>query len=188
MEHFKLIEPEYIKPNVRPFTRIEEWNFTVLKNEGFKDYRDDSFPASLVPKYIFRGFEKACHFEYKFDSRSEQTFSFILENDQSISKWLRPAPNQLRIWWHHNTKLYEPDFIAETADTIYMIEVKAANEVQSVDVIEKAKGAIKYCHNASEYTVENGGKKWVYAIIPHDKISKSSSFSGLVLPNIKMDI
>jgi type III restriction enzyme len=119
MEHFKLSEPEYIKPNVRPFTRIEEWNFTSLKNEGFKDYRDDSFPASLVPKYIFRGFEKACHFEYKFDSRSEQTLSFILENDKSVSKWLRPAPNQLRIWWHHNTRLYETDFIAETADKLY---------------------------------------------------------------------
>jgi len=69
-----------------------------------------------------------------------------------------------------------------------MIEVKAANEVQSADVIEKAKGAIKYCRHASEYTAENGGKKWMYAIIPHDKISKNSSFSGLVIPNIKMDI
>jgi hypothetical protein len=58
MEHFKLYEPDYIKPNVKPFTRIEDWNFTTLKNEGRKDYRDDSFPAVQVPKYVFIGFEK----------------------------------------------------------------------------------------------------------------------------------
>lgn len=188
MVHFRLEEPEYVKPSVRPFTRIEEWNFTALKTEGHKDYREDNFPASLVPKYIFRGFEKACHFEYKFESRSEQTFSFVLENDKSVIKWLRPAPEQLHIWWHHNTRLYEPDFIVETTDTIYMVEVKASNEIQSTDVIEKAKGAIKYCRLATDFITEVGGKSWKYAIIPHDQISKTASFSGLVVPNIRNEI
>lgn len=37
---------------------------------------------------------------------------------------LRPAPNQFRIYWLHNSKLYEHDFVAETADCIYLIEAK----------------------------------------------------------------
>jgi len=182
MAHFKLNEPDYIKPNVKPFTKIEEWNFTTLKNEGQKDYRDESFPAVQVPKYVFRGFEKSCHFEYKFDSRTEQTFSFILENDNVVLKWLRPAQNQFRLWWNNNSKLYLPDFIAETEDCIYMIETKASNELMTSEVQEKAKSAVKYCKYATEFTAENNGKPWKYVLIPHDNVSKNNSFKGIVLP------
>lgn len=179
MQHFRLSEAEYIKPNVRGFTKIEQWNFTTLKNTEHKDYRDEKFSAIQVPKFIFRGFEKSCHFEYKFDSRTEQTFSFILENDKDVLKWLRPAPNQFRIYWDHNSKLYYPDFIAETGDGIYIIETKAANEIEDLDVVEKAAAAIKYCSYATEFTRDNGGKPWKYVLIPHDKVQKNSSFKAL---------
>ena len=184
MEHFKLHEPYYIKPNVKPFTKIEDWNFTTLKNEGRKDYRDDSFPAVQVPKYVFIGFEKSCHFEYKFDSRTEQTLAMILENDKEVSKWLRPAPNQFRIYWHHNSKIYEPDFVVETADCIYLIETKRADEIPSKEVQEKAQAALKYCNYATEYIAEFGGKPWKYVLIPHDQVSKTNSFKAVVSPNI----
>ena len=184
MQHFSLHEAEYLKPNVRPFTKIEDWNFTTLLNAGRKDYRDESFPAIQVPKYVFRGFEKSCHFEYKFDSRTEQIFSFILENDKEVIKWLRPAEEQLRIWWSNNSKKYQPDFIVETANCIYIIETKAANEINDEDVQAKAKAANKYCNYATEYTEENEGKPWKYVLIPHDKVSKNSSFKGIVSPYI----
>jgi type III restriction enzyme len=184
MEHFKLHEPDYIKPNVKPFTKIEDWNFTTLKNEGRKDYRDDSFPAVQVPKYVFIGFEKSCHFEYKFDSRTEQTLAMILENDKEVMKWLRPAPNQFRIYWHHNSKIYEPDFVVETADCIYLIETKRADEIPSNEVQAKAQAALKYCNYATEYTAEFGGKQWKYVLIPHDQVSKTNSFKGVVSNNI----
>jgi type III restriction enzyme len=184
MDNFKLNEPDYIKPNVKPFTKIEDWNFTTLKNEGRKDYRDESFPALQVPKFVFCGFEKSCHFEYKFDSRTEQTLSFILENDKEVIKWLRPAPNQFRIYWKHNSRIYEPDFVVETADCIYLLEPKASNEVSSEDVQAKAQAALKYCNYATEYTAEHGGKPWKYVLIPHDQVTKTSSFKGIVSPNI----
>ena len=180
MQHFKLHEPDYIKPNVRPFTNIENWNFTAQINLSRKDYRDEGFPAIQVPKFVFNGFEKSCHQEYKFDSRTEQTFSFILENDTEVIKWLRPAPNQFRIYWQNNNKIYEPDFIAETVDVIYMIEVKAANEMQNPEVQAKAVAAKKYCNYATEYTAEYGGKEWRYILIPHDKVAKNNSFRGFV--------
>jgi len=184
MANFHLKEPEYIKPNVKPFTKIEEWNFTALKNSGKKDYRDDNFPAVQVPKFIFRGFEKSCHFEYKFDSRTEQTFSYILENDKDVLKWLRPASNQFRIYWLHNSRIYEPDFVAETTDCIYLIETKAANAIAMSEILAKAQAALKYCNYATEYTAEYGGKPWKYSLIPHDQVTKTSSFKGLVVPNI----
>ncbi|QQR95620.1 MAG: hypothetical protein IPJ93_02445 [Bacteroidota bacterium] len=187
MKHFQLHEPDYIKPNVWAFTVIEKWNFTALKNAGYKDYRDESFPARDVSKYVYSGFEKACHFEYKFDSRTEQTFSFVLENDKQVLKWLRPADNQFRLWWNHNTSLYRPDFVAETADAIYIMETKRADEIPSREVQEKMKAALKYCRYASEFTSENKGKPWRYVLIPHDQVAKNNSFSAMVTPNIKTE-
>ena len=184
MRHFQTEEQDYGKPVIRPFTRIEAWNFTALKHAGYKDCRDESFPAKDVRNYVFMGFEKSGHPQYKFDSRTEQTFAFVLEHDKRVLKWLRPAENQLRLWWHHNTRLYQPDFIVETDDAIYMVETKAANETESIDVREKAKAALKYCRYASEFTAENGGRPWAYALVPHDVVHRGNSFEGMVAPNV----
>jgi type III restriction enzyme len=179
-QHFVLHMPDYIAPKVLPFVRIEPWNFSALINSGYRDYRDVITPTALVPKYVFRGFEKACHFEYKFDSKTEQDLAFVLENDAAVIKWLRPAPNQFRIYWDNNSKKYEPDFVVETADTIYMIETKAANNVNDADVQAKKQAAEKYCKHASDYTVQHGGKAWKYMLLSHTDIAKTVSMNYLI--------
>ena len=180
-EHFELSRPDYVKPNVLPFVKIEEHNFSALLNSGYRDYREIVQPASMIPKYVFRGFEKACHLEYKFDSKTEQDLAFVLENDKSVQKWLRPAANQFRIYWDSNSKKYEPDFIVETSDVIYMIETKAANEMQNADVQDKKSAAQKYCKYATEYTSANGGKTWKYLLIPHNEVSRTVGLDYLKL-------
>jgi type III restriction enzyme len=52
------------------------------------------------------------------------------------------------------------------------------------EVQEKAKSAVKYCKYATEFTAENNGKPWKYALIPHDKVSKNNSFKGLIIQYI----
>ena len=179
-QHFQLHSADYVAPRVFPFIRIEQWSFSSLVNAGYKDYRDIVSPTNMIPKYVFRGFEKACHFEYKFDSKAEQDLAFLLENDATVIKWLRPAPNQFRIYWDNNSKRYEPDFIVETESTIYMLEVKASNLLQDVEVLAKKVAAERFCKYASEYTAANQGKEWKYLIIPHNEISKTVSLDYLV--------
>ena len=53
--------------------------------------------------------------------------SFVLVNDDNVVKWLRPASNQFRMYWDNNSKKYEPDFVVETVDAIYMVETKVKN-------------------------------------------------------------
>ena len=178
--NFTLSTPDYTAPRVYPFTKIEQWNFSALINAGYKDYRDIIVPTAMVPKYVFRGFEKACHFEYKFDSKTEQDLAFVLENDAKVIKWLRPATNQFRIYWDNNSKRYEPDFVIETANTIYLVEPKAANKMSDADVIAKKEAAIKYCKYASEFTAQNNGKPWKYLLIPDTDISRTINFDLLV--------
>lgn len=179
-QNFVVSGAEYVDPIVFPFVKIEPWNFSALINEGYRDYRDTITPTSLIPRYVFRGFQKACHFEYKFDSKTEQDLAFILENDKQVIKWLRPSPNQFRIYWDHNSKRYEPDFIIETADTIYMLETKMSTQVDALDVQAKKQAAEKYCKHATDYTSQNGGKPWKYGIIPHSSVSRTNSFAFLI--------
>lgn len=178
--NFSLSTPEYVAPRVYPFTKIEQWNFSALVNAGYKDYRDIVTPTIMVPKYVFRGFEKACHFEYKFDSKTEQDLAFVLENDKKVIKWLRPATNQFRIYWDNNSKKYEPDFIIETEDTIYMVEPKAETKMQDADVLAKKQAALKYCKYATEFTSQNSGKQWKYLLVPHNEISRTINFDLLI--------
>ena len=182
MLHHEVSEPDYVAPSVRPFTKIEDWNFTTLAQHGVKDFRETVTPASTIPKYIFRGFKKAGHFEYKFDSKAEKDFTFILEHDGSVLKWLRPAPEQFRIYWNRNSQRYRPDFVVETSDAIYMVETKDASRIQNKDpeVLDKARAAIKYCQYATNFTVAHGGKPWLYLLIPHTEVTISSSFNQLI--------
>jgi type III restriction enzyme len=173
--HFRISTRDYGKPNVLAFVKIEDWNFTVLPN-GRRHYKDVIKPTSLIPKLVFTGFEKAGHLEYKFDSGTEKDFAYILENDREVLKWLRPAQNQFRIYWANNSKQYYPDFVVETGDTIYMIETKAADQMESADVLDKKKAAETYCKYASEFTEEHGGKAWRYVLIGHDEVNVTRSF------------
>jgi type III restriction enzyme len=119
----------------------------------------------------------------KFDSKSEKDLVYILEKEANspVIKWMRPAPRQFNIWWGTlNQKMYEPDFVVETADTIYLVEVKAEKDIPTADVQDKAKAALQYCKYASEYNAKHGEKPWKYVLIPHDKISMQMGFMTLV--------
>ncbi|MEA4840098.1 MAG: DEAD/DEAH box helicase family protein [Bacteroidales bacterium] len=180
-EHFSLSSAGYMKPAVLPFVDIMSPNLTEVSSYGYRDYRDIITPSLLVKKFIFRGFLKSYHLECKFDSSTEQDFAFILESDSEVIRWLRPAPNQFRIYWANNSKRYEPDFIVETAHCIYMVETKRADEIEKEEVLAKKKAAEEYCQYAAEYTAENGGKPWKYVIIAHDLVSRSSSFEYVMV-------
>ncbi len=180
-EHFVLHTADYVAPKVFPFIRIEQWSFSTMINGGYQDYRIVIQPTVMIPKYVFTGFEKACHFEYKFDSKAEQDLAFVLENDVTVKKWLRPAPAQFRIYWDNNSKRYEPDFIAETDTTIYMIEVKRSDQTEEETVLAKKAAAERYCKYATEYTTANGGKKWEYLLFPHNEVSRTVSMDYLAM-------
>jgi type III restriction enzyme len=176
--HFKQSLPVYSEPNVLPFTKIEQFGSNTLLKDGFKYFRDNVTPSECK-KIVFTGFEKSCHSQYKFDSNSEKTLSEILEIDKDVLKWLRPAEKQFRIYWN-NSKLYHPDFVVECKDVIYLVEVKASNEVDTTEVQAKKKAAELYCKYATEFNLKHGKKSWKYVIFPHDKIQLNVSFNSLL--------
>ena len=95
-------------------------------------------------------------------------------------KWLRPVPNQFNIYWAYGSKRYEPDFIVETKDSIFMCETKAEKDIGDTDVQAKADAAKEFCRRATEFTLKNGGKAWQYVIIPHTLVDRSYSYNYII--------
>lgn len=136
---------------------------------------------------MFSGFRKACHLFYKFDSKTEKDFAIILDSDDAVIKWMRPARNQFNIYYDRNSRRYVPDFVVETVDAIHLVETKKAGDVESDEVRQKADAARQYCHAASEYTAALEGKPWSYILIPHDAVKRSESFRSIVTRNLFPD-
>ena len=61
-----------------------------------------------------------------------------------------------------------PDFVAEDAESIYMLEPKASDETDDKVVLAKQAAARKWCAMASTHAASYGGKPWRYALIPHN--------------------
>lgn len=182
MEHFYYEAPDFEQPviSVRSFSKIEPHNFSKYQADSIHDLRDTIIPTSAIRAKVFAGFRKACHSLYKFDSKTEKDFAIICEQDEACQKWMRPAHNQFTIYYRHNAKRYQPDFVVETADTIYMVETKKENEMDSQDVQDKAKAATVYCQNATSFTTQHGGKPWQYVLIPHGVVQVNMGLGRLV--------
>lgn len=101
---------------------------------------------------------------------------------------MRPSPKQFNIYYDSAaTKRYEPDFIVETDNRIYMIETKAAKDVDNEDVRAKAKAAREYCRAVTEWNADHNGKPWEYDVIPHDNVRLNFTFDGVVAASIEYD-
>ncbi len=183
-QHYEIKTIGYKKPKVLPFVEILDPNIGYDSKYGKLDFREKVAKGD-VTKYIFTGFLKCYHLENKFDSSTEADFSYVLEMSEDVISWLRPAPKQFRIYWSNNAKMYEPDFVVQTPDVIYMVETKARKNLYDIDVQEKKKSAEEYCKYATEYNMENEGKPWKYLLLPHDVINRTSSFKYLIGYNIE---
>lgn len=181
-EHFTLEKKGFASSRVLPFVELLPQHLTEETAYGYLDYRHvfKDNQKSLVKKYIFRGFLKSYYLTYKFDSSTELDFANLLENDGKVLKWLRPVPNQFRIYWGNGAHLYEPDFIVETANKIYMIETKAEKDINDEDVKEKKKAAMEYCTIVSK----EASKAWQYVLIPHNAISRTMQFEYVIANSI----
>ncbi|WP_235819660.1 hypothetical protein [Caldifermentibacillus hisashii] len=91
----------------------------------------------------------------------------------------KPALNQLKIYYNQKPS-YNPDFIVETEDKKYLVELKAANKIDSDKEVEAKKhAAIEWCKYATKHEMQNGGKEWVYLLVPHNDVNENMTIAGL---------
>ena len=169
---------EYEEPVVKPFVKIESHNYSKMNDVEPTNFKATVSSSAELRRTLFTGFKKSCHAAYKFDSIPEFNFAKVLEADgeRDVLKWLRPAPRQFHLHWNLQGSSYEPDFVVESKDGIWIVEVKAKNELEAEDTQEKKRAALQYCLHASEYNLKHGGKRWGYLLVPDDEIQLNRDF------------
>jgi type III restriction enzyme len=162
------------------FTELKPSAYTVGANDSVLDYRISPPDKSNMAKYLFGGFSHCLYSVEKFQSDSERRLAVILERERA--KWFKPRKGQFQLFykWGAEQPEYQPDFIAETKDCIYMLEPKSRAEVDDEEVKAKQSVATRWCASATDYSSSHSGKPWSYALIPHDVINDNMTIEGLV--------
>lgn len=135
-------------------------------------------PDGDVPKLLYNGFRKALHPMYKFDSAPEKRFAIVCEQSPEVIKWLRPAPKQFNLYYG-NSQRYEPDFVVETENTMYLVEIKGEDKLNDETNLMKKQRAVRYCEVASVYCSAHNLKEWKYLYIPSQQVQTNTSFAML---------
>ena len=172
-----LSPPEYEVKLLKAATPILQQELTKFKEDDIVKFTK-TIAAAYIKKTVVGGFEKSCHTAYKFDSTDEHTFAIVLERSGNVQKWLRPAREQFKIYYGGNQR-YQPDFVAETDDTIYIAEVKASNRTDDTEVKLKAKAAREFCHNVNTLFAGTDKKPWKYMLLTDKEITRHTEFSYL---------
>jgi len=161
------------------FSELKQSAYTSSVQEPPADYRVAPVDKSNMAKYLFGNFQRCLYPVQKFDSDTERKLAVILERD--AIRWFKPAKGQFQIYYKSGADHleYQPDFVAETADTIYMLEPKMRKELDDPIVLAKMEVAIKWCVNASDHASTYGGKPWRYLLIPHDEVAENITLGGL---------
>ena len=179
LQHFyrdnSLLKEEVM--SVSGANKKQNYNYSVECNlyENFKNKWEGS-----IKSVLFTGIEKGVFSKAVFDSEQEHILAQILEYDKDVLNWLRPSKDEFNIYYNHG-KRYEPDFVIETKDIVYLTEVKSAKELTDADVIAKKNRGIQFCKTVSEWAKANNFKEWRYLFIPHDKLKDNTvSFNNLI--------
>ena len=176
-KHFKCSEPNIVEEISGVSMYIYEPSYMrKIGEEPISVYT--TIPDGDVPKCLFNGFKKALHPIYKFDSAPEKRFAVVCEQNEEVIKWLRPAAKQFNLFYG-NGQRYEPDFVVETSDTMYLVEIKGEDKLNDENNLLKKQRAVRYCQVASVYASGHGLKQWKHLYIPSQQVQSNSSFTML---------
>ncbi|WP_420916308.1 DEAD/DEAH box helicase [Pseudomonas guariconensis] len=162
------------------FQDLRPQNFEDVGTKYASDFRKAPEKLNEIKKYIFSGFKKSCYHLAKFDSDSERLMSELLERDPSVKLWMKPGPNQFKLYSSDGLP-YQPDFVAESNDRLLIIETKRADQMKDASVLQKAELAALWAHIATVcHSQKVGGKPWTYLLVPHTAVAPNTTLSGLI--------
>ena len=166
--------PTEYEVKVSPGTAtLKPLDFTAAADAPMRKYTEKPATQAELRRTLFTGFTRSLYPVQKFDSDPERQFAVLLENDEAVEKWLKPARKQMQIEWGAG-QFYEPDFVIETKGEKWVVEVKRRDELTNDDVVAKAKAASEWVGHASDDAAKHRGKPWLYLLIPHDAIDGAS--------------
>ena len=174
-QHYIEKATEYQVSVPKGFQRLSSSSAEVELGKSARDFRQPVEEKLLIRGMVFGGFRKCLYPAQKFDSDPERRFATILEDDVDVLKWLKPPNDLLKIQYAEEDN-YNPDFIVETRGGRYLCEIKRATDMETTNVLKKAKAAIQWCERASAVS----DRPWKYVLLPHDVIQINRTFASLM--------
>ena len=178
-EHYWEEEVDYDVKISKGVTELKQRAYTQAAGEPMLDFRESPQDKSNMARYLFTGFRRGLYTEEKFQADQERMLAIILDRD--ALKWFRPAKGQFQIFYRDGAdhQEYQPDFVAETSNSIYMLESKRRSELGTALVEAKKAAAVQWCQHATTHTDTYNGKPWRYVLIPHDVIAENMTLEVL---------
>ncbi|RWO81038.1 DEAD/DEAH box helicase family protein [Mesorhizobium sp.] len=165
------------------FSELKPQAFDGSGKDAIRDFRTPPERLSEIKRFIFTGFKRGCYWQAKFDSDTERKLAVLLENDPSVELWMKPGPNQFKIF-DSEGHAYRPDFVVETKTEKLIIETKRRSDLGDVDVGRKARAATLWCMIATEHhSKAYNTKPWSYVLVPDDVVDLNTTLSGLLSAN-----
>jgi len=177
-QHYWETATEYEARVSAGFISLQVNSYDAYAEQPLVNYRDTIADLQSIRTTLFSGFLRCLYPIQKFHSDSERRFAILLEDDQTVRKWFKPARNQLKIYYRSDST-YEPDFVVETETQKHLCEPKRASEMESEEVKAKSKAAATWCRYATDHARSHGDKPWSYLLIPHDAITANMTLHGL---------
>lgn len=163
-----------------PFDELKPQAFDGSGKDAIRDFRKPPEQLNQIKRFIFTGFKRGCYPQAKFDSDTERKMAVLLEQDASVQLWMKPGPNQFKIY-DHDGHPYQPDFVVETKTEKVIVETKRASDMDDLDVRRKADAASLWCFIATEHhSKQHGDKPWRYALVPDTAVQPNATLDGLL--------
>jgi len=163
------------------FSELKPQAFDGSGKDAVRDFRSPPERLTEIKRFIFTGFgPRACYAQAKFDSDTERKMAVLLERDPTVELWMKPGPNQFKIFDSEGSA-YRPDFVIETQTERLIIETKRRSDMEDVEVRRKADAASLWCFIATEHHAKkHGDKPWRYALVPDDTVLPNATLDGLL--------
>jgi type III restriction enzyme len=180
LDHFVESAASYEANVTKGFRTLRPNNYTAAADETVRNFRTPipEGEKHRIRTMLFGGFRRCLYSLQKFDTDSERRFAVIIDNDDDVLKWFKPAKGDFQIHYSHDES-YEPDFVVEARFAKFLCEPKRASEITDDIVRAKADAAAVWCQHATNHAKDCGGKPWAYLLIPHDQISEQMTLSGM---------
>lgn len=167
------------------FDQLRPQTFDGSGPETMRKFTEAPERLSDIRRFIFTGFRKGCYQMVKFDSDTERKMAVILERDPSVRLWMKPGPNQFRIF-DADGNTYQPDFVVETDTEKLIVETKRASDMTDPVVLRKADAAALWAFIATEFHArKSGDKSWSYLLVPETAVLENATLNGLVAAHMR---
>ena len=178
-DHYEETATDYEAHVTKGFTTLRPNSYSIPVGEEPRNFRTPVEEKLMIRGMLFGGFKRCLYPVQRFQSDTERRFAVLLEDDRDdVVKWFKPGKDAFHIYYRGDVP-YEPDFVVETKTAKLICETKAAREIGTAEVQEKAKAAVKWCEYATAHEEQVGGKAWSYLLIPHDVVTEAKTIQGL---------